>query len=158
MLLRKGLLMGCNRSESGKLKRLFMAEQWIVTRWVVFTCQWSNVYDLYTFPYICCTSWRHGTTLLRHTNRSHCNAGFVTHFGTKTSASGIAARENVYWVQIFQGKSNCLLEQKVKGVGSGSEVKRGRKRMKRRGKSGVHKKCQKKIRLSSSPGFFLSSF
>lgn len=76
----------------------------------------------------------------------------VIHFGIKTPVRSITASKEVYWVQIFQGKSECLLEQKAKGEGSGSEAKRGRKE-EGAGESGVHKKCQKKILLSSSQAF-----
>lgn len=51
------------------------------------------------------------------------------YFSIKTSVRRITACKKVYWVQIFQGKSECLLEQKLEGDGSGSEAKRGRKRM-----------------------------
>lgn len=57
-------------------------------------------------------------------------------------------------MQIFQGKSKCLLEQKLKGEGSGSESEE-RKEEDARGESGVHEKCLKKIQLFSSQGLFL---
>lgn len=56
-------------------------------------------------------------------------------------------------MQIFQGKSECLLEQKVKGEGSEAKCCKERKE-EDAGESGVHKKCQKKILFSSSQAFF----
>lgn len=50
----------------------------------------------------------------------------------------ITATQKVYWVQIFQGKSGCLLEQKVEGWG---EYKWSEERKEEdAGESGVHKK------------------
>lgn len=55
--------------------------------------------------------------------------GAVIYFRNIISGRRMAAREKVYRMQIFQGKSECLLEPKVEGEGSGSEARRGRKRM-----------------------------
>ena len=72
-----------------------------------------------------------------------------TVFCIQTSIRSVSASEKVYWVQIFQGKSECLLEQKAKGRGEwkSCEVRKEEDA----GDSGVHKMCQKKILLLFLP-------
>lgn len=72
-----------------------------------------------------------------------------TVFCIQTSIRSVSASEKVYWVQIFQGKSECLLEQKAKGRGEWKWCEE--RKEEDAGDSGVHKMCQKKILLLFLP-------